>query len=464
MLRVRQLLEDGSARSALIRLLPKEVSKPPAAILELPAPYPKKILASFPKEEAYIRLGILAEALICQPETTDVPAATKDASSTQTFLENIDYVRDRMRALADSPLEYQKELAGNGIVGHPDAITQKRVFEIKCSGKVVTDWQRWMLQLFAYAALNPETKRVYLVLPLQGALWKWNVKRDWPKRDAYKATLETHAQRLAPPCVETMMEQRLFQMALLGQYRIGQHVQKQSSLLRTVQRLPDTTRPYQIFLTKQVAVKATDQDLAATFAHIQDNRLQLFIHSPYLLNLCMEPDEPDNYVVACLGKHLAYGAAMGAKGVVVHVGKACKRPSSIALDNMRRNILASLESASPSCPLLLETPAGQGSETLVGVLPFMEFCASIQHPGFGVCVDTCHVFAAGESPRDYLAAILNKPEWRSLLKLIHFNDSSACQGSCKDRHAFIGTGLIDKTELFECAVIAHKANIPMVIE
>jgi deoxyribonuclease-4 len=153
---------------------------------------------------------------------------------------------------------------------------------------------------------------------------------------------------------------------------------------------------------------------------------------------------------------------MGARGVVVHVGKSTSQTLESAMSNMRANLQAALPHATESCPILLETPAGQGSEVLTTFTEFVAFVATINDPRLRVCIDTCHVFAAGEDPVTYLKEITRMSP--TYTKLIHFNDSATPCGSCLDRHAFVGEGHIGLTKMTEIAVAGTAAALSMLIE
>lgn len=219
----------------------------------------------------------------------------------------------------------------------------------------------------------------------------------------------------------------------------------------------------------------------------------VFVHGPYVVNLCAL----NHYNVSCLTKLLGYARSIGARGVVVHVGKRhCTRTlrageeagsstaaaeaeteegkrgvedvvleEDEALANMSANIRAVLEAASIECPLLLETPAGQGTETLSeGYEKFNGYCVSIGDRRFGITIDTCHVFASGVMPTEYMRATLARPDWRRMLKLVHFNDSEQPFNSHRDRHAPRGAGLIGGAELHDVAEMAVSAGISLVCE
>ena len=153
---------------------------------------------------------------------------------------------------------------------------------------------------------------------------------------------------------------------------------------------------------------------------------------------------------------------MGCRGVVVHVGKSTTQDLAVALENMKTNVRRALDAATPECPILLETPAGQGTETLKTYEEFVGFVKEINDPRLKICVDTCHVFACGHSPLEYIERMLKEDP--GLLKLIHFNDSLGLCGSCVDRHAGIGLGKVGIEALAKIAEIGYKAGIPCVIE
>jgi deoxyribonuclease-4 len=119
---------------------------------------------------------------------------------------------------------------------------------------------------------------------------------------------------------------------------------------------------------------------------------------------------------------------------------------------------------------LLETTAGQGScigckfEQLAAIID------GVQDPDrLGVCVDTCHIFAAGYpigTEKEYLETMraLDKAVGIKLVRAIHLNDSLKPLGSRVDRHAHIGRGMIGK-EAFRLLVNDKRfSKVPMYLE
>ena len=251
---------------------------------------------------------------------------------------------------------------------------------------------------------------------------------------------------------------------LFDTYGIGSHMGKKPKLLATAKSLP-VDRPSQIFLggPQSSSLKADEDDMVACRTYLSQNTMSVFVHSQYIINLATRT-ETDNWHLDLLKKNLAIASASGLKGVVVHVGKSVKLAKSVALENMRLNILDCLEAATEECPLLLETPAGQGTELLTKPEDFINFIRGFgDEPRLKVCLDTCHVFAAGCEPMTYLEK-LNDQGLIGKLVLVHFNDSKESCGACKDRHELPGNGHIGLEKMTAFAARCTELEIPMVFE
>jgi len=478
-IRVRPLLNALNAveRAELKKLLPKGIAKAP----EEPdgVRYPAALLAALPKGESYALLGHIAEGLLRFPPiaiTTDtlfaltrtlVPdftdaAATKvlNSKTTEPFLEHIRQTRKKLRFAAKGDLRYD-EIVGDetGLHGHPDARTTTQIFEVKMTGQLSKGWPDFLLQTFAYAALAPETTTVHIVLPLQEIVWCHDVS-GWTGRAAFATALQTAAAKKVDSS-PTMIAARI----LCYSHSIGSHMPKLRSLTATVETFPVAPRPAQIFLSGPQSSKCniSDAELLEAAAATTTGTKRWFVHSPYLINLCTPPGTSDDYHTGCLIKQLQYAQKAGAQGVVVHVGKATTQPLADALAHMRTNIQIAMAAASTSCPVLLETPAGQGTEVLTTPAEFVAFVNDVTTGGtdtrLRICVDTCHVFATGHDPITYLKTI---PP--ALLHLVHFNDSATPCGSRLDRHAFCGEGHIGLDKMTEIAEFCSTAGTPMVVE
>ncbi|MGY1523050.1 deoxyribonuclease IV [Streptomyces sp. MN3] len=198
-----------------------------------------------------------------------------------------------------------------------------------------------------------------------------------------------------------------------------------------------------------------------------------YVHAPYLINFGSHTPATVERSVESLRHSLRRGREIGALGVVVHTGSATGgRERAVALRQVREHVLPLLDGLTRDDDpyLLLEPTAGQGASlcSLVEDLgPYFEQLDA--HPKLGVCLDTCHVFAAGHDlagpggahrALDELAATVGAGR----LKLIHANDSKDVVGAHKDRHANIGAGHIGEDPFRDLMSHPETAGVPLVIE
>lgn len=276
-------------------------------------------------------------------------------------------------------------------------------------------------------------------------------------------------------------------------------------------------------------VKYTEKDISQTRSLIKENGYKVFVHAPYYINLSnpvggvlgvLKEDLDTASKMGCRGVVIHVGkyskmiteypkaptrkkATEAAKKVIAEMNSSgtkspkfieklvkdlCKlkvkedkelkteeiRKEIEQLVNgfqekgntkMKESILNVLEAATEDCPLLLETPAGQGSELLQTPEEFSEFYSTFEEETkkkFGVCVDTCHIFACGYMPLDYIKII----ESRCKIQLIHLNNSSDERGSKKDRHSYILNqgGKIPDQEIINVILYCISREYPQVTE
>jgi deoxyribonuclease IV len=212
---------------------------------------------------------------------------------------------------------------------------------------------------------------------------------------------------------------------------------------------------------------------AALRDHVAATGLPVFVHAPYLVN----PGSPDaatrDRSAAAIRHSLRRGRAIGARGAVVHTGSAVGGDRGAALRRVRECLLPLLDEIGDDGPeLLLEPMAGQG-QMLCAALPELgPYLDALEwHPRAGVCLDTCHAFAAGHDlrgPRGAARALralreaTRDPGGR--LRLIHANDSKDGCGSRRDRHQAIGAGQIGLAGFG--ALLRHPLTrgVPFVVE
>ncbi|MFS0697450.1 deoxyribonuclease IV [Streptomyces nitrosporeus] len=198
-----------------------------------------------------------------------------------------------------------------------------------------------------------------------------------------------------------------------------------------------------------------------------------YVHAPYLINFGSHTEATVESSVRSLRHSLRRARAIGALGVVVHTGSATGgRPRAEALAQVRTHMRPLLDELTRDDDpfLLLESTAGQGSSICSRTWDFGPYFEALDsHPKLGVCLDTCHIHAAGHdlaSPAGMRRALdlLVETVGEGRLKLIHANDSKDVVGAHKDRHAGIGAGHIGAEPFRE--LFSHPATdgVPLVIE
>lgn len=231
----------------------------------------------------------------------------------------------------------------------------------------------------------------------------------------------------------------------------------------------------QIFVTNPRGWARTDGDPAQDEifrTQCAEKDITSFIHAPFLINLGSPNTGTYENSLASTAHALERAAVIGSEGVVIHTGSAVD-PDFVdsswkQIHEGMMPILSALDDDAPM--LLLEPTAGQGQSLCRTLDDLTKYFDALEwHPKVGVCLDTCHVFAAGHDISrpggmnetfDLLFSVAGKER----LKLIHVNDSMDVCGSLKDRHAPIGEGHIGKKAFGEMMTNPALVDVPMVLE
>jgi len=221
---------------------------------------------------------------------------------------------------------------------------------------------------------------------------------------------------------------------------------------------------------------------AAQDALLRESDVPVYVHATYMINLGSGNQEVAAKSADAVAHALRRGAEIGARGVVVHTGSAAgwtpadahgtaRTPKELALRQIGEAALPLLDKLGDDDPdLLFEPMAGQGQMLCAAAGDLAEYLAAVEyHPKAGVCLDTCHAFAAGHdlTAPGGVAAMLDSVDAAAgpgRVRLVHANDSLLGCGSRRDRHETIGAGTIG-TEPFR-ELLAHHAlaGTPFVVE
>jgi deoxyribonuclease IV len=172
-------------------------------------------------------------------------------------------------------------------------------------------------------------------------------------------------------------------------------------------------------------------------------------HTSYLINLA-SPDKKKNHISKeALYNEIIRSSNLGIKYVILHpgshMGKGEKAGIQLIIENIKK-IFEKLPETNNR--LLFETTAGQGTglghtfEQIRDIIQGIDMSDKI-----GICLDTCHIFAAGYDIKDEDAYLKTFESFNNIigienLYLIHLNDSKKMLGSKVDRHEHIGEGFI----------------------
>lgn len=193
----------------------------------------------------------------------------------------------------------------------------------------------------------------------------------------------------------------------------------------------------------------------------------ILAHAPYTLNLASAKEQTYEFACMVIREDIARMDALGIENIVFHPGSHTGIGTGAGIEN----IIAGLDQAitgNEAITVLLETMSGKGTEIGVTFEELRAIRDGVKHPErIGICLDTCHIFAAGYDIVNDLEGVIDKFDrilGLSQLKAIHLNDSLMPFGSHKDRHATIGNGMIGMEALLN--VLRHPAfgKLPFYLE
>lgn len=216
----------------------------------------------------------------------------------------------------------------------------------------------------------------------------------------------------------------------------------------------------------------SDEEIIRWKKTLQEQPLQaLMSHSSYLINLGSPNDELLTKSRHAFSMEIQRCIQLGLSFLNFHPGTATDGDTEGCIERIIQSLLSmEKECSKGSLRLLIETTAGQGS--VVGHR--FEQIAQLVHPltshlPIGVCIDTCHIFAAGYD-------ISSKKGWDKTLEhfdqivglqhlyAIHVNDSKHPLGSKKDRHASLGEGCIGMDSFKAMMQNPHLVHLPKYLE
>lgn len=277
--------------------------------------------------------------------------------------------------------------------------------------------------------------------------------------------------------------------------RVGFHVSIAGGISNSVDNgLKIGCSAFQIFTRNPrgwAAKPLVDEDVEKFRAKLAKSPISpeaVIAHMPYLPNLAAPDGELYKKSVDTLAGEVQRCSTLGIPSLVIHLGshlgkgteagisqlvKACK----YALDTYGKNASfhanhSKQKRNKKNAPfrILLENMAGQKNSIGGRFEEIRLLLDNLKPKGyFGVCLDTCHVFASGYEMRkekdvEKMLSQFDSTVGLKELKVLHLNDSKGDLNSKIDRHEHIGLGKIGKEGF--AALLQHKSlrNLPMIME
>ncbi|MCQ2380073.1 MAG: deoxyribonuclease IV [Victivallaceae bacterium] len=225
---------------------------------------------------------------------------------------------------------------------------------------------------------------------------------------------------------------------------------------------------------RQWSAPPISEETAAAFkANCKESGIglaQILPHDTYLINLAQPDDAKRAAASEAFARELERCAALGLVLLNFHPGSSLGKISDgQAISNIAKCVRDALTQV-PGVKAVFENTAGQGSVLGYSFAQLAEMLEKVGMPErTGVCIDTCHAFAAGYrlDTDDGYASAMDEFERRigfKYLSAMHLNDAAGIPGGHLDRHASIGMGSLGKEAFRRIASDPRIDEIPLVLE
>lgn len=282
--------------------------------------------------------------------------------------------------------------------------------------------------------------------------------------------------------------------------RIGFHVSISGGISNSVDNaLKINCNAFQIFSRNPRGWKAKplqDDDVKNFRTKLDESKIErdsVFVHMPYLPNLSSPDTKLHKKSTNTLREEIRRCSTLGIPYVILHTGKYGQKGKEDGIGQLQKACNSAINYHKSSSTALVEQmkKKGKGNIDYESVMIILENSAGGKNSigskfdelglildklksssgklNTGICLDTCHAFAAGydlrtkEGVNETLDKFNDEIGLRNL-RVIHLNDSKNKLNSNRDRHEHIGLGMIGK-EGFE-GLLEHKAirNLPLIME
>lgn len=193
----------------------------------------------------------------------------------------------------------------------------------------------------------------------------------------------------------------------------------------------------------------------------------ILAHAPYTMNLASAKPEVFTFACTVIREDIKRMDALSIENIVFHPGSHTGIGVEAGIDNIIKGLNQAI-TGNENITVLLETMSGKGTEIGSTFEELKTIRDGVIHKEkIGICLDTCHVFAAGYDIVNALDEVLQEFDeilGLDLLRAIHFNDSMMPFASKKDRHAAIGDGEIGFDALLRVLTHPKLKHLPFYLE
>jgi deoxyribonuclease IV len=255
---------------------------------------------------------------------------------------------------------------------------------------------------------------------------------------------------------------------------LGAHVSSAGGVRNAPSRAAELSATVLQLFTKQPSRWAepalTDEETLAWRQAVAEHGIRIAsAHDSYLINLASPDPVLRSRSLASFHEELTRCERLGIAYVVTHPGNATDDDMASGIVRNAEGVQEALESTR-TVQVLFETTAGAGrvlGASFEELAQIIERIPATLQARVGVCMDTCHVWAAGYDLRnayDDVMARFDDVLGSERIRLFHLNDSVMGLGSRRDRHAHIGEGALGDEPFRRLVLDPRFGAVPKLLE
>jgi len=258
--------------------------------------------------------------------------------------------------------------------------------------------------------------------------------------------------------------------------QIGAHVSISGSIANAITNASERgCSAFQVFTSNPRGWHAkdlTDDDITNYKNNLSQSNIDRFAtvaHMPYLPNLSSPEMSVYEKSIHTMIREVERCDKIGIPYLVTHLGSHKGTGEDKGIQRLV-DALTEVAKTNRDVTILLENTAGQKNSVGSDFTQLAEIFFGLKPASrFGICIDTCHAFAAGYDLRNEknVKDVFEKFDSEiglKHIKIIHLNDSKGELGCHLDRHEHIGLGHIGEDGLGQVIKLANKNKIPIILE